>query len=89
MAAGGDLIRDASDWQAGRPRGSEPIQIIQRSDIRFANMESNLVDYENYPSHFTRSPQTEDGAADVKTMGFDLLSRRYNHTTDAGPEVMF
>ncbi len=89
VTAGGDLIEMHPVGRLADPAVQSLIQIVQQSDVGFANMESNLVDYETYPGHFTDHTGPKEVAADIKTMGFDLLSRANNHTTDAGPEVMF
>ncbi|HEV3217756.1 MAG TPA: CapA family protein [Vicinamibacterales bacterium] len=89
VAAAGDLIEMHTVSQLSDPSVQALLKIIQQSDIGFANMESNLVDMQTYQGHFTDHTGPKEVAADVKAMGFRIVSRANNHTTDAGPQVMF
>ena len=89
VAAAGDLIEMHTVSQLADPSVQSLLKIVQKSDVGFANMESNLVDVQNYQGYFSDHTGPKEVAADVKAMGFRIVSRANNHTTDAGPEVMF
>jgi hypothetical protein len=89
VAAAGDLIEMHTVSQLSDPSVQTLLKIIRQSDIGFANMESNLVDMQAYQGYFTDHTGPKEVAADVKAMGFGIVSRANNHTTDAGPQVMF
>jgi len=89
VAAVGDFIEVHPVAELTDPRVHNAIKIIQNSDIGFGNMESNLVDYPNYPGTYTDHTGPKAAAADIKAMGIKLMTRANNHTTDAGTEVMF
>lgn len=94
LAAVGDLIM-------ARPRSMDPdpqfqgaMKIIRDTDVAFGNFEGTALDLR----HSKAYPQAESGggwatsppgvARDLKVMGFDILSRANNHTTDWGVEGM-
>ncbi len=71
------------------------VALLQGADITFGNLETSVIDLDD----FAGAPQAESGgswlfaspgvAADVRGMGFDLVSTANNHTTDWGVEGMF
>jgi poly-gamma-glutamate capsule biosynthesis protein CapA/YwtB (metallophosphatase superfamily) len=89
VAAAGDLIEMHTVSQLADPSVQGLLNVIRNSDVGFANMESNLVDAQNYPGYFSDHTGPKEVAADVKAMGFDIVSRANNHATDAGPQAMF
>jgi poly-gamma-glutamate synthesis protein (capsule biosynthesis protein) len=88
-AAVGDLIEMHTVSQLVDPAVQGLLKVVQKSDVAFANMESNLVDMQNYLSYFGDHTGPKEVAADVKAMGFDIVSRANNHATDAGVQAMF
>ena len=68
---------------------------LRNADATFGNLENTLIDLRSFPGH----PQAENGgtplrgspavAKDLRTMGFNVVSRANNHTTDWGIEGMF
>ena len=76
------------------PQFQQMIAIIQKADAAFLNLELSLIRF----SDFKGWPEVENGgnwevgppecAYDLKKMGFDLMSRANNHTTDYGVEGM-
>ena len=76
------------------PRFQKMVAIIREADAAFLNLEISLF----RPSEFKGQPQAESGgnwelgppeaAADLKFIGFDLMARANNHTTDYGVEGM-
>jgi len=76
------------------PRFQKMVAIIREADAAFLNLELSLFRL----SEFKGQPQEETGgnwelgppeaAADLKFIGFDLMARANNHTTDYGVEGM-
>ncbi len=74
------------------PRFQKMAAIIREADAAFLNLELSLF----RPSEFKGQPQAEHGgnwelgppeaASDLKYIGFDLMARANNHTTDYGVE---
>jgi poly-gamma-glutamate synthesis protein (capsule biosynthesis protein) len=95
LAAVGDLI--FSEPLSGLQ--DEPFQSLltrlRSTDATFGNLENTLIDLRSFHGH----PQAENGgghargspavAKDLRNMGFNLVSRANNHTTDWGIEGMF
>jgi len=95
LAAVGDLI--FSEPLSGLQ--DEPFQAVlsrlRNADATFGNLENTLIDLRSFHGH----PQAESGgghargspavAKDLRNMGFNLVSRANNHTTDWGIEGMF
>src|SRR5271166_1326824 len=95
LAAVGDLI--FSEPLSGLQ--DEPFQSLltrlRSADATFGNLENTLIDLRSFRGH----PQAENGgpplhgspalAKDLRNMGFNVVSRANNHTTDWGIEGMF
>lgn len=71
------------------PDVQHALEIIRDADVAFANMESNIMDMARYSGPITGDPGPKEIAADVKAMGFDIVSRANNHTTEGGAMGMF
>ena len=97
MALVGDVIitRRIKQFDDPRdPRFQTMVAIIREADAAFLNLELSLFRL----SEFKGQPQAETGgnwelgppeaAADLKFIGFDLMARANNHTTDYGVEGM-
>jgi hypothetical protein len=69
VVAVGDLIQMHPVSQLIDPSVQSLLAIVRKSDLGFANMESNLVDMANYPAHFGDHTGPKEVAADVKAMG--------------------
>jgi poly-gamma-glutamate synthesis protein (capsule biosynthesis protein) len=94
LAAVGDLI--FSEPLSGLQ--DEPFEAmlsrLHSADATFGNLENTLIDLQSFPGY----PQAESGgghlrgspavAKDLRNMGFNLVSRANNHTTDWGIEGM-
>ena len=94
LAAVGDLI--FSEPLSGLQ--DQPFQALlsrlRSADATFGNLENTLIDLQSFPGR----PQAEYGGAhlrgspavakDLRNMGFNLVSRANNHTTDWGIEGM-
>jgi poly-gamma-glutamate capsule biosynthesis protein CapA/YwtB (metallophosphatase superfamily) len=93
LAAMGDIImnrRIALHENGDDPRFKEMVGIIRGADASFGNLEQSIFrlnefqgwpEVENGGNWETAAPEILD---DLKAMGFDLLSRANNHTTDYG-----
>lgn len=94
VAAVGDLIVARPISHRDDARFEEMLEILRRPTVTTGNMEESLVDIRSFDGH----PQAEYGgtwllgvpgvAADLRLMGFDMLARANNHTTDLGVEGM-
>jgi poly-gamma-glutamate synthesis protein (capsule biosynthesis protein) len=94
LAAVGDLII-ARPLAAGKdPALQEPIKILREADVTFGNFEGSVIDMRRFKGY----PAPEFGGVwiigppevvkSVRDMGFDVVSRANNHTTDWGIEGM-
>ncbi|RWK40740.1 MAG: CapA family protein [Mesorhizobium sp.] len=94
MVAVGDLIVSRALTRLEDRGFSAVVTILKDADITFGNLETNIFDIRT----FKGSPQAQHGGAyhislpelgaDLKKMGFDMLSYANNHTFDWGLEGM-
>ena len=96
VAAAGDLIIARPIPVTGDPTSPVlgAVRILQAADVTFGNFEGSAIDIRNFKGY----PAAEFGgmwligapevAKNLKDMGFDVLSRANNHTTDWGVEGM-
>ncbi|MFD2058441.1 CapA family protein [Mesorhizobium calcicola] len=94
MVAVGDLIVSRALTKGNHPGFGAIVELLRNADVTFGNMETNIFDIRA----FEGSPQAEYGGAyhvslpnlgpDLKTMGFNILSRANNHALDWGIEGM-
>lgn len=94
VAAVGDLIVARPISHRDDARFEQMLEILRRPTVTTGNMEESLVDIRSFEGH----PQAEYGgtwllgvpgvATDLRLMGFDMLARANNHTTDLGVEGM-
>ena len=94
IAAVGDLIYSEPLSVAADESLKAVLRPIRSADAAFANLENTLIDL----GCFRGSPQAENGtpnllgspavAKDIRSMGFALVARANNHTTDWGVEGM-
>src|SRR5207249_6180392 len=92
LAAVGDMIE--THPVSTRTGLADLVALIQGASVAFANFESSAIDIRTFPGY----PQAEFGGLwvrsepevtkDVKAMGFDLVARANNHSTDWGVEGM-
>ena len=90
----GDLIFARPVAQTPDAAFQSVVKLLQAGDITFGNFEGSAIDIR----HFQGSPAAEFGgvwiigppavARDLKTLGFDMVARANNHTTDWGLEGM-
>lgn len=89
MAAAGDLILAYPQSFNQDPAFRSVLNLIQNADVAAGNYEGNIIDGRTFrgsgPGGFAGTP---DVAADLKTMGFDLVGRSNNHAGEYGYEGM-
>ena len=87
IASVGDMILAYPQSQNPEPRLQEIISLIRDADVATGNYEGNIIDGRTFsgsgPGGFAGTPSV---AADVKTMGFDLVARSNNHAGEYGYE---
>ncbi|TIP18344.1 CapA family protein [Mesorhizobium sp.] len=94
MVAVGDLIASRPLTKGNHPGFDDIVKILGDADATFGNMETLIFDIRS----FKGSPQAEYGGAyhisvpelgpDLRSMGFNLVSRANNHSLDWGVEGM-
>ena len=89
IAVAGDIIQSNPIAQRQNSEIRGILDIVKRSDIAVANMESNFADYRNQSAYVGGLEGMKEVAQDVKDMGFDLVARASNHSTDMGISEMF
>lgn len=77
-----------------KARTPKLIELIKSADVSIANFEDTTIDFKTYKGH----PQAEAGGSwlvttpevpqDLADMGFDMVGRANNHSTDWGVEGM-
>jgi hypothetical protein len=89
LAGVGDLIIMRPTASYADPGFQSAIKIVKDADVSFGNFESSLADLEYFEGPTRGFIGTEEVAADVKAMGFDLLNRANNHLLDSELEGMW
>ena len=94
LAAVGDLIAPGPLSLSSEWRLKSVEALLRDADVTFGNLENTLIDLQ----HFRGYPEAESGgghlsgspavAKDLRSMGFNMVSRANNHTTDWGVEGM-
>lgn len=94
VAAVGDTICHFPISGIVKARTPKLIDIIKNADVAIANFEDTAIDFKTYKGH----PQAEAGGSwlvttpevpqDLADMGFDMVGRANNHSTDWGVEGM-
>ena len=90
LAAVGDLVLDDELAPLLEARSPRMLELLRSADVAFGNFESTAVDL----SSFGGWPEAESGGswlistprvpADLRRIGFDMVARANNHTTDWG-----
>ena len=87
MASVGDVIIAYPQSQNPDPKFQGVLDLIREADVATGNYEGNIIDGRTFsgsgPGGFAGTP---DVAADLKTMGFDLVARSNNHAGEYGYE---
>jgi poly-gamma-glutamate synthesis protein (capsule biosynthesis protein) len=89
FVAAGDLIDLHPVAKRSDPDVQATLKIVRGADAAAANMEANIADRRHYDGPLSDHTGDSDVAADVKSMGFEILTRANNHATDAGIGIMF
>ena len=94
LVAAGDLVIDDVLYPRLKRQSPELIELLQRADVTFGNFESTAIDL----NKFGGWPEAESGGSwlvssprvpqDLRDMGFNLIGRANNHTTDWGVRGM-
>ncbi|RYD94942.1 MAG: CapA family protein [Sphingomonadales bacterium] len=95
LAAAGDIIYLRPMLATLERDAPTLLALLRNADATFGNFETSVFDING----FTGSPQAESGgtwmmaepaiAAEVKAMGFDIVSHANNHATDWGVEGLY
>ncbi|HEV2388626.1 MAG TPA: CapA family protein [Candidatus Acidoferrales bacterium] len=90
LAAVGDVIISNPESANDNPEFQAQLKLLRGADVTFGNFEGTAIDIRHFPG----SPQAESGGAwivdsplvpaDLKNMGFTMMNRANNHTTDWG-----
>jgi poly-gamma-glutamate synthesis protein (capsule biosynthesis protein) len=87
MAAVGDMIVAYPQSANPDPGFQGVLKLIRDADVATGNYEGNIIDGRFFrgsgPGGFAGTPEV---AADIKTMGFDLVARSNNHAGEYGYE---
>ncbi|UZE25946.1 CapA family protein [Pseudomonas sp. B21-056] len=93
VAVGDLIISDAIHARISR-RSPDLLEVLKNADVTFGNFEGTAIDlqqYAGYPSALSGGSwliSTPAVAEDLKEMGFNLVSRANNHSTDWGVQGM-
>ncbi|MEI9414038.1 CapA family protein [Mesorhizobium sp. Cs1321R2N1] len=93
MAAVGDLLYARPVARGNHPGFADVLRTLHGTDVTFGNLETNILDVRSkgYPeaeyggAYLIGAPEL---GADLKAMGFNLVSRANNHTLDWSVEGM-
>lgn len=93
VAVAGDLIGPfRPELPLQHPAFLDAVRILQKADVAIANQECTLLDLAKFSGY--RAAENGGGypvfpsviAADLKAMGFDVVTKANNHATDFGAE---
>jgi poly-gamma-glutamate synthesis protein (capsule biosynthesis protein) len=82
LASVGDLVIMRPASQFDDPAFQGAIKVVKDSDFAVGNFEANAADLLNYTGPMRGFTGTKETPADVKAMGFDLVSRANNHALE-------
>jgi poly-gamma-glutamate capsule biosynthesis protein CapA/YwtB (metallophosphatase superfamily) len=96
LVAVGDCItsRPLSQLKAKDTAFADVLSILSSGDVTYGNMETSILDMRDFHGYTYPGPDdvglvADPGvAADMKAMGFDVVSRANNHALDWGVEGM-
>jgi poly-gamma-glutamate capsule biosynthesis protein CapA/YwtB (metallophosphatase superfamily) len=88
LASVGDLMIRRSASQALDPKMQSLFELIRNADLAVANMEGELANYREFEGPLNGFVGSHEVAADLKTIGFDILNRAQNHLLDSEVEGM-
>lgn len=89
LASVGDLMMRRPASQLADDAVQAALLLIREADLAVGNMEGELADWQNFTGPLNGFVGTHEVAADLKTIGFDMVNRAQNHLLDAEVEGMF
>lgn len=88
----GDVIMSTPVMHLDDPRFLGVLEILDDGDVVFGNFENSAIDFDSFDGFPAplygglRLRQTPESVVDLRRMGFNVMSRANNHTTDWGIE---
>jgi poly-gamma-glutamate capsule biosynthesis protein CapA/YwtB (metallophosphatase superfamily) len=92
IAVVGDVIPSRSTFPGGSPASpgfGKVVEVISGADVAVANLDTALTDRGHPREKFINVRTTPEVAADLKRMGFDVISLANNHVMDYGDTGLF
>lgn len=83
VATMGDIIAPQPVQRSG-PEFQRLVNIIRKSDVGFANMESSLVDFIDFPGGVGGTLAPLEMGQSLKSLGITMVNRANNHALDGG-----
>lgn len=84
VVAVGDVIQMMPFSNRNDPNIQALVQLMQKSDITFANNENTIVDRLTFRGPISHMEADKHVADDWKNMGIDMVTKANNHTFDCG-----
>lgn len=89
LASVGDLMMRRPLSQLRDADVQAALQLIRDADLAVGNMEGELANLREFDGPMSGFVGTHEVAADLKTIGFDMVNRAQNHLFDSEAEGMF
>ena len=89
LAAVGDLIEMQPFSKNNDPAIQAMVHLLRGADMTVANMESMIVDFDNYTGPAGPNLATKEVADDMAAMGIRMVTKANNHTFDGGEQGMW
>ena len=89
LASVGDLMIRRPASRLADPEVQAVLELVRSADLAVGNMEGELADLKAFEGPLNGFVGTHEVAADLKSMGFDMVNRAQNHLLDAEFEGMF
>ena len=89
LASVGDLMMRRPASQLADAGVQAALRLIREADLAIGNMEGELANLRDFNGPLNGFVGTHEVAADLKTIGFDMVNRAQHHLLDAGVEGMF
>jgi poly-gamma-glutamate synthesis protein (capsule biosynthesis protein) len=89
LVAVGDLIIRTPASQLADADVQAALRLVAEGDVAVGNMEGSLADYSSFEGPLSGFVGVPAVAADLGTMGFDMVNRANNHLFDSEAEGMF
>ncbi len=89
IASVGDLIIMRPASQSADEGVRAALQLIRDADLAIGNLEGSLSNIRQFDGPAFNFMGTHEVAADLKTMGFDMVNRANNHIFDSESEGLF